>query len=338
MRQKTIEELESTAIKFWPQDLYNRVVEANPMVLLIETQEKFLSILKCADGHPEAWCEILKQSSLYPNVFLKHLCVLTDIGGERLQRVSKSLINLFPKGEFSYEWRGKRYTYTFSSSKSVSWKNEAIGVGKYQLNECFPVEGLVKDVAMLLMWGAAIVDNDEIPPEFRDKCVIGSMLGKPDELEVYVRQRYIYVSRITGGSSANDSGYVCEEYCSKRLRKLLPAHYTIGGHKVKGVSQNDKTLVSFDNVITNNLTGKSCAIEISFQVTTNSVIERKGLLAQQRMELVHEQGHFIAYIIDGAGNFERRSAVSSILQYSDCSVNYSDSGMEELANFIKANC
>ena len=83
VKRKTIDDLEKGAIRFWPQELYDRVAESNPVLLLVATQDKFLSILKCADRHPEAWCEILKQSSLYPNIFLKHLCVLTDIGGER---------------------------------------------------------------------------------------------------------------------------------------------------------------------------------------------------------------------------------------------------------------
>lgn len=82
-------------------------------------------------------------------------------------------------------------------------------------------------------------------------------------------------------------------------------------------------------------TGKRCAIEVSFQFTTNSTIERKGGQAQSRQKLLHKKGHRIAYVIDGAGNFERRSAISTICRYSDCAVTFRDSEITRLAEFLR---
>lgn len=76
-------------------------------------------------------------------------------------------------------------------------------------------------------------------------------------------------------------------------------------------------------------------IEISFQVTTNSTIERKAGQAADRQRLMHSDGYSIAYIIDGAGNFQRRSAVSEICSHSDCTVAYSQEEFRILANWIK---
>jgi len=190
------------------------------------------------------------------------------------------------------------------------------------------------DVSMLLLWGGSIVHNANIPQELTEKCVIGQLLGKTEELNKFVRQRYLHVSRITGGSTVNDLGHACEQYVVTYLKKQLPANFVFRGHSVPGVSHNKKDLTTFDLVATNTTNKKCCAIEISFQVTTNSVIERKAGLAQSRKTLLNQKGHKVAYIIDGSGNFQRKNAINTILNFSDCTVNFSDSGLDKLAAFI----
>lgn len=76
-------------------------------------------------------------------------------------------------------------------------------------------------------------------------------------------------------------------------------------------------------------------IEVSFQVTTNSVIERKSGQAENRFKLMNENGSWIAYVIDGAGNFQRSSAIRNICNFSDCTVAYSKEEIAILANFIQ---
>jgi hypothetical protein len=80
--------------------------------------------------------------------------------------------------------------------------------------------------------------------------------------------------------------------------------------------------------------GKKIGIEVSFQVTTNSVIERKSGQAAARQNLMHRNGHFIAYVMDGAGNFQRSSAVGTICRHSDSTVAYSKTELGVLAQFI----
>jgi len=81
--------------------------------------------------------------------------------------------------------------------------------------------------------------------------------------------------------------------------------------------------------------GNFCAIEVSFQVTTNSTIERKSGQAQARQKLLHSHGHKIAYVIDGAGNFARQSALRTISQYSDCTVSFMDVELDKLVEYLK---
>lgn len=191
------------------------------------------------------------------------------------------------------------------------------------------------DVIMLLLWGANVIKKGNIPQEIMDKCIIGNLLGRTDELEQFVRQRYIYVSRITGGSTANDLGHACEEYVLNYLKIKLGDNFEFSGHTINGISHNDKDLTTFDMVIRSKANNIFYAIEISFQVTTNSVIERKSGLAQSRKELLNKFNHKVIYIIDGSGNFQRRNAIKTILNYSDLTVNFSDCGLSELADFIE---
>ncbi len=53
--------------------------------------------------------------------------------------------------------------------------------------------------------------------------------------------------------------------------------------------------------------------------------------------MLKDKGHKVAYIIDGAGNFQRKNAINTILKFSDCTVSFSDSGIQELSDFIKDN-
>ena len=288
-----------------------------------------------------SWVNVLSScGALTPNQFLKHLCVLCDVGGEKLSRFANDIRLIFPKGYFVFNWKGKKYKHILSKADTV-WSNPALGIDKKGLAIEKKLEGAIVDVVMLLLWGSSIVDNPNVPQEILDKCVVGNFIGKPDELDKYVQQRYIAVSKIISGSAANDSGHICEEDCRKRLAqylKQLSDKFEITGHNVEGVSQNGKTETTFDIVVMNKVSKCCCAIEVSFQVTTNSVIERKASLAKDRKSLLNKKGHKVAYVIDGAGNFERRSAVSTILAYSDCSVNFSDDGIAELAKFISSNC
>jgi hypothetical protein len=81
---------------------------------------------------------------------------------------------------------------------------------------------------------------------------------------------------------------------------------------------------------------KYCAIEVSFQVTTNSTIERKAGQAQSRHGQLNNNRHKIAYVIDGAGNFKRKSAISTIMSFSDFTVTFKEEELHNLAEFLKS--
>ena len=190
---------------------------------------------------------------------------------------------------------------------------------------------------MLLLHGSGILVNDErkIPEIIQERCIVGALIGKPGELEQFVKQRYIWVSRITRGATANTLGQVAQAFVKERLLEALP-DWDIGRRSIPGISQNaGNTDISFD-IIARSPRGRCCAIEVSFQFTTNSTIERKAGQAQSRAQLLHRHGHRIAYVIDGAGNFKRASALGTICKHSDCTVALMPDEIDVLIDFLRS--
>lgn len=330
---RDIQDLENKALKFWPQEISDKEKNSSIIPKLIETQDKFISLLNISDANPFKWKDtLLSTKTLSGNLFLKHLIVLSDIGGEKLMRFKKELPEVFKTG-MKFIWDGKTFTYKFQTLTDKSnWNNKNLSVDGEGLIKSVDLNPIMEDVCMLLLFGGSAI-NDNIPNDITEKCIIGTMLGKTNELETFVKQRYIWVSRITGGAEANTLGQLTQNYVKEYLEAKLP-DWRINKDQLPKVSQNERTSLSVD-IVAKSPTGKFCAVEVSFQVTTNSTIERKAGQAQARQELLHANGHKIAYVIDGAGNFARQSALKTICQYSDCTVSFHDSELDTLVKFLK---
>lgn len=331
-----IDDLEQHAYKYWPPVLSQREQSTSIIPKLIESQDKFIGILYVADASPSAWRHVLLATEGMPgNLFLKHLVVLSDVGGEKLDRIRSDIPRFFPNGTMTFQWKETNHTYAFQSlATSREWTNDTLSIGGAGLVQPVPLSPLMEDVIMVLLHGGSSTDPD-VQENVLEKCVIGSLIGQKLELDSFVRQRYIHVSRITGGAAANTMGQLCQAYVRERLQARQPA-FDCSGHTIPGISQNAQgTDMSFD-IVARSRSGKCCAIEVSFQVTTNSTIERKAGQAKRRQELLHQNGHNIAYVIDGAGNFKRRPAITTIDEFSDKTVSFKDEELDSLAAFLQS--
>ncbi len=330
---RDLKDLEANALKFWPERIAE--IERNSSIIpkLIETQDKFTSLLNIADATPFAWKNVLSTSrKLYANLFLKHLIVLSDIGGEKLMRFKKELPSIFPDSTMEFIWNDSTHTYKFQTLQTVkTWSNPHLKVDGKGLAKNEGLSPMMEDVINLLLFGGAAIAAN-LPSDITEKCMIGTLIGHKKELDSFVRQRYIWVSRITGGATANALGNLAQKYVVDYLQEKLPT-WDFTKKQIPKISQNDRTSLSFD-VVASSPKGKCCAIEVSFQVTTNSTIERKAGQAQARQKLLHKYGHKISYVIDGAGNFERASALKTICQFSDCTVSFKDSELDKLIVFL----
>ena len=329
-------DLRLRAALFWPAELTAREASASIIPVLLSTQDKFISLLDVADASPTAWKEALRATSaLSANVFLKHLMVLADVGGEPLKRLHPELKRLFPSDTMTYVWREANYEYRFKAILTAkSLDNAALHVEGTGLTTGYALDEKMEDVAMLLLHSGSAIGVD-LPEILREKCILGGLMGRKEELEKFVKQRYILVSRITGGATSNALGQLAQDYVRDFLKKELPEWRITRNKTVPGISQNaGRTDISFD-IVVHSPTDKYTAVEISFQVTTNSVIERKAGQAQVRASLLRAAGHRIAYVLDGAGNFERNAALETICQYSDCTVTLTANDLKTLVEYLR---
>lgn len=334
--KRTVEELKENAVFYWPKELVDKEASISVIPTLLNTQNKFISLLDIADSSPTAWKLALGLTQeVYPNLFLKHLMVISDVGAEPLKNTNFKA--MFPQKTMTYVWKDKLYDYIFHKLlDEPSLNNSKLCVDSKGLLKPCILTPLLEDVIMLLMY-AGLSTDEFVDEGFKEKCVIGSLIGKREELEQFVKQKYIWVSRITAGAASNKMGQLAQRYVLEKLQEKLPNWNLNSNNSIPGVSHNNgKTDMSFDIVVCSPQ-NKWCAIEISFQFTTNSTIERKSGQAQSRANLLKAAGHKIAYVIDGAGNFKRSSALRNICNYSDCTVAFSLAEIELLVEFLKSS-
>ena len=335
---KTFEQLEAVASKFWPAELSEIESKLSVIPLLLKTQEQFISIISVETPDLENLFTIIEASSFPANLFLKHLVILADFGGEMLQRVSAEFEILFPSGELHYLWYGEQRTYKFCALPEQKFNNKALKIDGKELLNVHHLDDLQKDAIALLLFGSAYSDEDQEVASTLAKCEIGEYLGKIDELTTFVKQRYIWVSRITGGATSNSLGQIAQRFVAVYISEHLGLENVRvqPGGRLPNVTHTDSAtgrMTAFDIVVTNGI--KYVAIEVGFQVTTNSVIERKSGQAQARYEQAERAGHKIAYVLDGAGNFQRETALRTICSFSHCTVAFSRSELDVLCQFLR---
>ncbi len=335
--QRDISQLEKLAAMWWPEELKEKSETASVIPTLLKTQDQFISILRLCHESPEQIFDVIQAAKFPGNLFLKHLVVLADYGGEPIARLNKNFRSIFPENNspgkqmMKFIWKEKEYQYVFRKLPVKTLNNKKLGIDGGSLSKKQELDDLKRDMIMILLYGAGSELTDGAGIE---KCDIGSLLGTEDELDRYVKQKYITVSRITGGATANTLGQIAQSIVVDFLKKYLKEDYNIkrnGAILLDGYKKERG--MPFDIVVEKG--DKLVGIEVSFQVTTNSTIERKAGQAADRKALMHEQGYKIAYVIDGAGNFQRSSAISTICQHSDCTVAYREKEFEVLGNFIR---
>ncbi|WP_228014738.1 restriction endonuclease [Fortiea sp. LEGE XX443] len=285
---------------------------------------------------------------------------MTDFGGEPFKNVNKEFANLFPDGILKYYWEEQELLYKFKtfnkdqkiqkpkfSNASLKINNKNISLKEAnslhrRVSIINVLTDLQKDAIALLLFGSGYSKASEQTDDAAytlARCEIGSYLGKPDELKTFINQRYIYVSPIIKGAKFNTLGQVAQKYVAEYIKNnFYESEITvkIGGNlpNVTHADDSQRRLTSFDIVVSKN--NKYVAIEVSFQETTNSVIERKSGQAKSRYEQIDKARHKIAYVIDGVGNFRRERAIKTICSYSDCTVAFSENELKRLYEFLKS--
>lgn len=335
--KKTFADLQKVAINWWPKELEKQAAGASVIPKLLQTQDQFISVLKLSGNSPEQIFDLITASKLPANLFLKHLVILSDYGGELIKRLGSEFNNIFPANsksnirQFNFMFGGKEVSYIFQALPVAGLSNTKLKIDGAAIVKPTSLDALTKDMIMLLLYGGASTVSHKASLE---RCDLGGLLGKPEELEIYVKQKYISVSRVTTGANANSLGQIAQVYVAEYLRSKLDSTYEVQSNgKIKLNSYDKADGMPFD-VVVRRAKGV-VGVEVSFQVTSNSVIERKAALAEDRMAQMGRSGHYIAYVLDGAGNFSRVAALNTLCQNSDCTVAYSNEELDVLIDFIR---
>jgi hypothetical protein len=346
-KRRTIADLQAEAILHWPTELLQLAGHKSTLPILLKTQDAFISLLKICDNHPKAWICGLEQSRLLSgSLFLKHLMVASDLGGEALNKLPP-LSRYFPKGILKFEWQGQIQEYPFKKIQAkCSLSNSALGVDAQSLlienKSDREITDIMQDVAMLLLFGSSAI-CDTLPEDIKEKCILGSLLGKCQELDRFAKENYLRVSRQVAGATSNDLGHLAQDYVLNHLQSLLPSNWKL--HKDSSLPKVSHTQdqretnreTNFD-IVVQSPQNQYCGIEVSFQVTTNSVIERKARESSALLASAHNENHKICYVIDGVGNIEiRKSAINILLENSDFVSTMSPESIQKLAEFLIKN-
>ncbi|MBD2090474.1 restriction endonuclease [Microcoleus sp. FACHB-1515] len=335
--RRTVEQLEQNAALSWPVELADEDAGAAVITELLKTQDEFISILNFPVRTVEEFLNILPSATMRPNLFLKHLVVLSDFSGENIKRTITNLRKYIPSGELQYEWDGQVRAYCFQSLFNANSGNikKKIGIEGSTLFQNYELNEYIKELIVLLLVGSNALDEET--SAWFAKCEICNYLGSKSKLEEYVKQRYIWVSTISKGTTSNSLGHAAQDF----VAEFLEENISLDGVRVRkdgslpGVTHYDPASgkeTNFDLVVSRN--NNYVGIEVSFQVTTNSVIQRKSREASASYTQVQQAGHKLAYVVDGAGNFERHQAIRLICENSDCSVAFTPSELMRLAEFI----
>lgn len=228
--KKTVADLEKVAVKWWPKELEGKAAEISVIPKLLETQEQFISILKLAGKSPEQVLSLIEASDMPPNLFLKHLVVLSDYGGELIKRLGKEFESIClpntktKQRELQFTFNGTQHFYTFQGLPVKGLSNDKLKIDGASIVKASPFTNVIKDLIMLLLYGGASTISSMASLE---RCDLGGLLAKPSDIDLYVRQKYIYVSRVTTGASANSLGQIAQIYVADYLHNKLDNSYSV---------------------------------------------------------------------------------------------------------------
>ena len=158
-----------------------------------------------------------------------------------MQRLGRSFASIFPrkreKHYFDFSWCGHSYCYVFRVLPVKALGNKKLHIDGAGLVEDQPLDDLAMDMIAILLFAST---SDVAELAGLDACEIGTLLGRKDLLMEYVKQKYIFVSKITSGAKANHLGQLAQDEVLDYLNHNLGEEYSVvrnGTIKLDGYSK-----------------------------------------------------------------------------------------------------
>ena len=304
------DEIITTGKWFWSDDFIT--ANTNKLLALLQNSyEEFINIISSTKR--DKLVEKLMSMNVPRAVLMKHIMIFLDTSAETLDRCAMYICIMkyeqltLPEEVIKFNVLGEKFNRGLSNAN----------IGKANDN-------LVRDLINILVFASESLEFGQF--ESFKKCNLAKLAGDNDKITKHLFFLPLNSSTQIKQLRAVDFGHQLELYIKKALNPLIDE---LGVTKTS--RYNDQ---SFDLVLKKG--NRYVIIEIAFQETTNSTLERKGKQAKNGLyESINKNGDKLIYVIDGAGYFKRKRALEDLITYSHLACNVSESGLAKLRHFLE---
>lgn len=334
--EKEVRKLQKKGFWFWTKEISSASVEAPLVKSLKESRAAFISIL--TESEPSNLLQNLLNPSkpLTRKMAIKHAMIATDASAELLDR-TKSYI-AFKKfkilhaqiGDHKIEYRIKRLGTIFTKRLT----NKLI----YSANAA-----LLSDLFYVICFGSTTSEFANFL-SFR-RFRLAELCGNHEAIQKHFQELYLDVSRQLTQLTAQSRGELLNTFVKSKLDACFANNSSIKyveNRRVPGVGDKRAKALGgeqFDLVYAIKPASgreiKYVAIEVAFQETTNSTMERKARQATLLFVVFNKMGYKLCFVVDGAGFLSARpKALRDIIQSSHFRVTLKPEELFRLGAFI----
>ena len=304
-----IEALKKNSTWFWTDQIRGKInmLESDD---LQETLSDFKKMLQKNDRGIIVK-KLLNSTTVKPKLAIQHLMLASDCSAEFLDRVKSYLIKDKHNDIKILTPDNRQIPYKFKKiTKNPSQK----------LSKTYIVNAdneLLNDVMTIIIFGAEITLFKNFS-NFK-KLSLCKIVGNIDKVNEYFDPLYLKTSRQTQGRISAQSGKNPQNLVKKKLDEYFEGNEDfsiVPGNRIPNIGKEAK---GFQVDLAYKITGKSptyIGIEIAFQETTNSVIERKSKQAAAIINEFNNKKYYLCFVVDGAGYFTRESAMKGTIKNS----------------------
>lgn len=332
----TLAELRENAVLWWPDEIRDEVAASSFYDAMLVSFPIFQQTLKDStdlESLIQKVKELNAEGKLPANLFMRHCMLFTNLGWEAMKKwFGDSYADMFPDGKF----KGGEIEFDMPNpgtgqSKVRTMSKHIKDAYAYDLSDT-QLKHILACIKLLFMGSHSSLSQLE-------RCNLGIYLDDSDGELFYCDSvmKYIEVSNQTSGAKAAGSGNLMENKLAiEPIKAYLSVHFPNLEYLSKTSHQfllGHEPMTS-DQWFVNEGNNRAVALEVSFQETTNSVIERKRKDAENRRNLFPENCKS-AFVIDGVGSLEhRKNAVKEILSNADIVVTAREDEILRLADYI----
>lgn len=325
-------QLRNCALLYWPPEIRAEVASQSFFDTMVATYPLFRQVMHESEDFDSLIGTIRslnRRNDLPMNIFLRHCMLFSDLGWEAIKKwFGDAFAELFPGGQLTAHDIQFRIPRITNGRIRVSSAHITSAYG-YKLNQeqMQHIEALIS----VLFYGS------DVDAQALEKCTLSVYLSDDGALfDADSQIKYIQVSRQTGGAAAAIGGSLLETRIAiEPIIEILTTEFP--NLEFSTVRQHEFAIgqqMTSDQWFVNEENNRAVALEVSFQETTNSTIERKRRDAQNRQQLFPENIRSV-FVLDGVGTLDHRhNAVIAIIQYSDMVVSARPDQVELLARYI----